>query len=211
MMQTSDLDSYMASLRSHLGPMTLVEREEILREIAAHIRDSAEQSGNSVEGVLERLGPADQLAAQYRDGLLIRKASHSISPWLLLRATLRLATKGVSGVVVFFVAVFGYAFGVGFVLSAFAKCIFPAHTGAWVRGGELVISGTQLYIPQPPAHEILGWWYVPITLTIGSLLTLATTFVIRTSLRISHRVQVRLRVNGHNASMTYGDLASHKG
>ena len=192
MTQTMELDTYMSSLRSHLGPITLGEREEILREIGAHIRDSIEQSGSSLEATLARLGPAEELAAQYRDGLLIRRASRSISPLLLLRAALRLATKGVSGIVVFFAAILGYAIGGGFVLSAFAKCIFPAHTGAWVREGKLVMSGTTLFTPQPPAHEILGWWYVPAALVVGSLLLLFTTFVIQRSLRISQTIQTKL-------------------
>lgn len=194
MIQTTELDSYMSSLRSSLGPLTLNEREEILREIKAHIRDSVEQSRSNVEAVLARLGPAEELAAQYRDCLLIRRASRSISPLLLLRATLRLATKGLSGIVVFFAAIFGYAIGGGFVLSAVAKCIFPGHTGVWVNGGELVMSGTTLtsYIPQPPAHEILGWWYVPLTLALGSFLLLLTTFIIRSALRASKYVQAKL-------------------
>jgi hypothetical protein len=187
-----ELDTYMSSLRSHLGPMTLSQREEILREIGAHIRDSIEQSGTSLETVLTRLGPPDELAAQYRDGLLIRRASRSISPLLLLRAALRLATKGVSGIVVFFAAVLGYAMGGGFVLSAFAKCIFPAHSGVWVSDGKFIFWGTNLYIPPPPAHEIAGWWYVPATLVAGSLLTLLTTFVIQRSLRISQTIQTKL-------------------
>ena len=197
-----ELDVYISSLRSHLGPMSLDEREEILREISAHIRDSVEESGSSLQMVLERLGPADELASQYRDGLLIRRASLSISPVLLLRAALRLATKGVSGVIVFFAAVFGYALGGGLVLSAFAKCIFPAHTGVWIRGGELVSSGTQLYVPQSGANEVLGWWYVPITLVVGSLLTLLTTLVIRKSLRLSQTVQARLAF-GRQAAVTH--------
>ncbi len=86
MKQETELDSYMSSLRGHLGPMALGEREEILCEISAHIRDSVEQSNLTVEAVLERLGPPDELAAQYRDGLLIRIASQSASPVLLLRA-----------------------------------------------------------------------------------------------------------------------------
>jgi hypothetical protein len=35
-------------------------------------------------------------------------------------------------------------------------------------------------------------WYVPLMLTAGSLTLLATTFIIRTSLRISQRWQARL-------------------
>jgi hypothetical protein len=37
------IDSYLTALRLHLGPLTIAEREEIVREITAHIRDSAEE------------------------------------------------------------------------------------------------------------------------------------------------------------------------
>src|ERR1035438_5355198 len=124
------MESYLATLRLHLAPLTLGEREEILREITAHVRDSAEQSGASVETVLARLGPAETLAKEYRDGLLISGASRSFSPIVLLRATLRLATKSVSGILVFFLSILGYSFGVAFVLIALIKTVAPTHAGA---------------------------------------------------------------------------------
>jgi len=192
MIETIQIDTYLSTLRTHLGSMTLSERDEIIREISAHIRDSVEQTGASLETVISRLGPPDQLAAEYRDGLLIRTASRSISPVKLLRGALRLATKGVFGVIVFFVGVVGYAIGGGFVLSGMIKPILPAHTGMWMRDGQLVAYGTQFPAVGPPAHEVLGMWYIPIMLTAGSLLLLATTFVIRTSLRISQRWQAGL-------------------
>ena len=185
-------DEYLTSLRLHLGPLTIGEREEIVREIGAHIRDSAEETGAAVESVLARLGPAEALAAQYRDGLLIRQASHSISPLVLLRATLRLATKGVSGIFVFFAAVFGYCIGGGFVLTGLLKPILPANTGLWVLDGHLVSSGTLFPPPSWPAHEVLGMWYCPLALVLGSLTLLLTTFVIQRLLRLSQRVQSRL-------------------
>jgi uncharacterized membrane protein len=192
MTETIQIDTYLSSLRTHLGPMTLGERDEIVREISSHIRDSAEESGGNVETILARLGSAEELAAQYRDGVLIRQASRSISPVKLMRGALRLATKGVSGVIVFFVGMFGYIIGGGCVLSGLLKGVFPAHTGTWFQDGRLIASGTQLYIPPPPAHEVLGMWYIPLMLTVGSLTLLATTFVIRTSLRISQRWQAKL-------------------
>ena len=39
---TQSTEAYIADLRTHLAPITLSEREDILREITAHIRDSAE-------------------------------------------------------------------------------------------------------------------------------------------------------------------------
>ena len=193
------IDDYLVSLRSHLGPMTLAEREEIVREIGAHIRDSAEEAGASIDTVLKRLGPPEALAAQYRDGMLIRRASLSISPLLLLRGALRLATKGAAGIVVFFVAVFGYALGSGLVLTALVKPILPLNTCMWFRDGVLVSSGVIFPAPAPPQHEVLGMWYIPLALIIGSLTLLATSFVIRTSLRLSQRWQWRLRQPSHSS------------
>ena len=186
------IESYLTTLRLHLGPVTLAEREEIVREIEAHVRDSAEESGATAETILARLGPAEELAAQYRDGLLISKASRSFSPLVLLRATLRLATKGLSGILVFFCGIFGYSFGGGLVLTALIKPILPANTGWWYNDGHLVSAGVLFPPPAPPAHEVLGMWYIPLALTSGSLLLLLTTFLIRTSLRVAQRLQSKL-------------------
>jgi uncharacterized membrane protein len=186
------IDSYLTALRLHLGPLTIAEREEIVREITAHIRDSAEEPGASFESVLARLGPADKLAAQYRDGLLIRQASRSFSPFVLLRGALRLATKGLAGVFVFSCAVFGYSFGVGFILVAFTKMVFPAQAGAWVQDGRLIEAGAFIHGVPTQAHEVLGIWIIPLGLALGSLTLLLTSYLIRASLRVSQRVQARV-------------------
>jgi uncharacterized membrane protein len=190
--EQQQIDDYLTALRERLSPMTSEDREEIVREIQSHIRDSAGQRGASAVDTLARLGPADKLAAQYVDGLIIQRASRSISPLVLLRGAMRLATKGISGILVCFCGFLGYVLGSGFVLSAFAKCLFPTHTGTWVDQGQVVASGTLLYVPQPPAHEILGTWYIPIALTLGSLTLIATTILMRSSLRVSRRWQAKL-------------------
>ena len=125
MIADRQMEVYLTSLRAHLGPMTLNEREEILREIEAHVRDAQEEPGATLDNVLRRLGTPGQLAAQYRDGMLIREASRSYSPVTLMRGALRLATRGLSGIFVFFAGMIGYAVGSGFVLSAMLKPVFP--------------------------------------------------------------------------------------
>jgi hypothetical protein len=142
------------------------------------------------------MGSAGDLASQYRDGLLISQASRSLSPLVLLRGTLRLATKGAFGILVFFLGVFGYLFGGSLVLSGLMKPIFPANTGLWVikygRSVRIVSSGVLFPPPAPPAHEVLGLWYILLTLAVGSLTLLFTTWAIRRSLRFSQHWQSRL-------------------
>lgn len=193
MTHDNEIGSYLTALRTHLGPLTIGEREEIVREIEAHIRDSAEESGAGVSAILARLGPAEELAAQYRDGLLVRRASTSFSPPLLLRATLRLATKGIAGVIVFFLGLFGYAIGATMVISALFKPFQPANTGVWFTESRTIDSGI-LYPPPPSsAHELLGWWFIPIMLVLGSLTLLATTFAIRQFLSVSQHLSAKLQ------------------
>jgi hypothetical protein len=193
MTQEMQIESYLTALRYNLGPLTIADREEIVREISAHIRDSAEEPGASIPSVLSGLGPAEKLAAQYRDGLLIRQASRSNSPLVLLRGASRLATKGIFGFFVFFVGMSGYLIGGGLVLTAFIKPILPSNTGLWLDGdGHIVSSGVLFPPPGPFAHEVLGIWYIPISLIAGSLALLFTNWAIRTALRLSQRFQARL-------------------
>ena len=141
--------------------------------------------------MLRRLGTPEDLASQYRDGMLIRSASRSYSPITLLRGALRLGTRGLSGMIVFFAGVVGYAVGGGFVLSAMLKPVFPGNTGLWVHDGQLVDFGTHFPAPSG-AHEVLGNWYIFVSLVLGSLLILATMYLIRATLRLSKMAQIRL-------------------
>ncbi len=187
------VDRYLTTLRANLPSLTIAEREEIVREIKAHVRDSAEQSGASVEAILAGLGRAESLAAQYRDGGLISRASRSLSPLVLLRATLRLATKGIAGIVVFFLGLFGYALGGGLVVTALVKPILPANTGIWLDGsGHFKDLGVMFPPSNANAHVIPGLWYIPAALVAGSLLLLLTTWAIKGFLRFSQRWQSRL-------------------
>jgi len=190
MTDEQQVEQYLSSLRANLGAITLAEREEILREIRAHIRDSAEEPGNSVSVVLLRLGPAAALAAEYRDGVLIRQASRSFSPWSLMRATLRIAARGILGILVFVCGLSGYLTGFVLILTAFLKPFFPGRTGLWTNGSAehpQYLGGTMSHTPQPPMHEILGWWLIPAALLAGAFFLVLTTFAIRFFLRISPR------------------------
>lgn len=203
MMNKTAAERYLAALRAQLGPVTVGEREEILREIGAHIRDSAEEPGSSVEAVLERLGTPEALAAEYRDSLLIRQASRSFSPLLQLRGALRLATKRFFGVVVFFCALFGYLIGGGLLLSGLLKPLLPGNTGVWMIGSHVVDSGTLFPVPVAPAREVLGYWYIPLALTAGALLVIATMWAIQLCLRTSKFCQSRLGAAGRHSAVAH--------
>ncbi|MGD0648973.1 MAG: DUF1700 domain-containing protein [Acidobacteriaceae bacterium] len=181
-------EAYLADLRTQLAPITLAEREEILREIAAHIRDSVE-TGTPIQTVLARLGTPAQLAAEYRDGQLIRTASRSVSPVTLLRATLRLATKSVTGIIVFFFAFFGYITGGAMVIGGVLKPFLPNRIGLFTTSATKEAWKQTGIITNDVHGEMFGWWGVPIALVGGVIILILTTYAIRLFLRLSQRVQ----------------------
>lgn len=182
--QDVKIDNYLRKLRECLPYMSVADREEIVREISVHIRECALEPDRSIEGVLERLGSAESLASQYRHDLLIQHASRSISPVLILRATIALAKRGMEGFVLFIGALFGYALGGGLLVTAILKPIFPRQTGLWIGPGVFDFG-----IHEPryayPVREVLGWWYIPLALSLGSFFVWLTTHGIRRFLRRS--------------------------
>jgi len=182
--QEVQIDNYLRKLRECLPNMSVADRDEIVREISVHIRECAQEPDRSIEGILKRLGSAEGLASQYNHDLLIRHASRSISPVLILRATLELAKRGVEGFVLFLGALIGYALGGGLVVTAILKPIFPRQTGLWIGPG---VFNFGIHEPRyaDPVHEVLGWWYIPVALSLGCFFVWLTTYGIRRFLRRS--------------------------
>jgi hypothetical protein len=178
------IDNYLSKFRERLPAMSVADREEIVREISVHIRESAQEPDSSVDEILHRLGPAESLASEYEHGLLIQHASRSISPLLILRATLELAKRGMEGFVVFLGVITGYALGGGLLLTAILKPIFPRQTGLWIGPG---VFNFGIHFPRfaDPVHEVLGWWYIPAAFWLGSFFLWLTTYGIRRFLRRS--------------------------
>jgi len=204
--QELEIDNYLRRLRECLPQMSVADREEIVREISVHIRESAQETNSSLDGILARLGSAEDLASEYGQDALIRHASHSFSPVLILRATVELAKRGIEGLALFLSALLGYTLGGGLVLTAILKPIFPRQTGLWIGPGVFDFG---LHEPPPvyPAHEVLGWRYIPIALSFGWLFLWVTTLGVRWFLRRSRsRGSVFARNRAH-ISANAGTLA----
>jgi hypothetical protein len=182
--QWLQIDNYLGRLRKSLPRMAVAEREEIVREISAHIHECAQEPGSNVDHILNRLGPPEILARQYGHELLVRRASRSFSPVLILRVTLALARRGAEGFALFFGTVVGYALGGGLVLTAVLKPIFPRNVGLWIGPGVFDFG---FHVPghSDPVHEVLGRMYIPVALVLGYFFIWLTTIGIRWYLRRS--------------------------
>ena len=188
------IEAYLADFKAGLKGLPAADRNEFVSEISAHIRDSVE-AGRSIDDVLSQLGPAKELAAQYREALWLDRASRTISPWFMLQGVFWLAKTSALGFICFVVALIGYVTGSGMIFTALLKPFMPQQVGLWVGPGVFDFgirvagkmqggAGMAMAIaPNSQVHDVLGSWYIPVALTIGSLFLLGTTVVLRKLLR----------------------------
>lgn len=183
--QLSDerIDTYMGRLDDALSKLLPSDREEILREIHAHIIESTSSAPDrnaAVERVLRLLGTPEELAGRYTTEALLSHASHSFSPWLIVRTCWQWAKLGIKGTLAFMLALFGYGLALGFTVSVFLKPLMPSKIGLWT-GPE----GFGIIIPDHPElmRELLGNYFVPVIAVAAFLFAIGTTYLLRWMMR----------------------------
>jgi len=167
----SKIENYLARTRIALRGLPEREIEDILRELRSHATEIAEQQGDDVDAALQSLGDPTRLAKTYLAENQMTRAECSRSPLVILLG-LRHATRTRWGRVTTTAL---YAFGYINILAlwsvAIEKLFAPSQVGLWFTPGNLwsltLVKGGN---PPPGAHELLGWWLVPILFITGWVL-----------------------------------------
>lgn len=173
------IERYLLRFRIALGNAPQVEKDELVAEIRSHILDRL--ASDPEAAILADLGPPEKLAAAYLAEGLLKRAAWSVSPILIMRATLHWAMTGVRGFLVFLVLLVGYVTGAGFYICAIAKPFFPEYVGLWT--GPHRFSFGLIVPPETATGEILGIWFAPVALVLGSLCLIGVTHFVRWMIR----------------------------
>jgi len=167
-------------LRFRLALSGVSDKEEIVSEIRSHIIDRLQDTSRPLTDVVEQtlaaLGTPEVLAARYHTDGLLARAANTMSPLLLLRATMRWAMTGIRGFIAFLVLFVGYSTAATFYLSAVLKPLLPDKIGLWFGPHGLMMG-----IPAEGSRdtELLGPWYAPVALACGCLCIIGTTKFVR--------------------------------
>jgi uncharacterized membrane protein len=180
------IDAYLMQLRKSLGELPPEEVSEILKEIRGHILERAEASGELTEerlvAILKALGSPEQIAPLYQADAVVARARGSLSPRVVMRGIHRWSTLSIWGFAFFVLGVIGYATGAALALAGVLKIFSPDRIGAWVGPHQVFDIGVN---SEPGARDVLGWWLVPLGLIGGPALFIATTRVLRWTLRFA--------------------------
>jgi uncharacterized membrane protein len=182
------VDAYLMRLRRSLGELPAEDVNDILREIRSHILERAEAAGDMTDETLMRilreLGQPEDIGPLYQADAMVARARSSFSPSLILRTTLRWGMRSVAGFVAFIAGIVGYSIAIGFFGCALLKPFLPDQIGLWMHPNGVSLGTIS---SQATAHDLLGWWIIPVGLVVGALLLVWTTHFLRWLLRYAVR------------------------
>ena len=94
----------------------------------------------------------------------------------MLQTAALLARLSSKAVIVLAVSLVGYAVA-GYAFSlAVLKLLIPRHVGVWhvPNSADPLTYSIGRTVPPPGAHELFGWWIVPVALGLGTISALLT-------------------------------------
>jgi hypothetical protein len=164
------LETYLQAVEGHLKSLRPEDRSEIVRELRSHVLDrvKGDLSDASVCATLMTLGDPREIA---RINLRLRVAAvvDRGAPLTVVRPLTRLAKVSGEGLLALVLSLAGYAFAGCWLLVALAKPFAPDRVGFWLLPdpqGDLSVSLGR-HSASIGGHEVLGWWIIPLGLTIG--------------------------------------------
>jgi uncharacterized membrane protein len=163
------LDLYLDQVRRYLHGLSETERAEIVAELRSHVLDRVEGEflPDKVDAALAALGAPRQVAQLNLSERMAERVAQNRSPLTVLGAVGRLAGASLYGFFTFLVSIIGYGIAAGFLLTAVVKPFAPDRAGLFVSGPHSFSLGVVDH--SATAHELLGWWIIPIGVIIGAL------------------------------------------
>ena len=169
----SRINGYLFVLERSLGsflPADVVR--DAVREIESHVRervastDAMPNEREALERILAELGPPLRVAQAYSAERTIDEAVATGRVVPMLRAVWTLALRTFVGSAIATGLFSAYAAGIGFLVIAALKPIFPNNVGLIGRNGGPWSLGA--LFPLPPGATVHGgYWIIPVSIACG--------------------------------------------
>jgi hypothetical protein len=161
-----EIEIYVRRLMCALQPLPAEDRAAIASEIRGHLADCAARGEGALPRALDGMGVPELLGRSYVEEYRLAGALEKGSPVRLLAIVLGLAMRGLGGFFGGLSVLALYLVGASFFLVAGAKLVEPANVGMWIAPNYFSFA---ILDAGPPisAHEMLGYWIVPLSVLLG--------------------------------------------
>lgn len=193
-------NDYIRRCRTATSILSEKDREEVLLEVNSHIYEylSANSAANQMEAllnVLERLGAPEETLKEVVAIKKIGQATRTFNPKHLIQA---LALNLTNGVIYIILSVL-FLFEIVFPILIILKFIYPDRVGLFVYSNGTFRFGYQNetgsggigfgFFNSVKGTEILGSWFIPVSLLIAVLIYIGIVFFLKAVKRNKKRIK----------------------
>lgn len=164
-------DKYQDRVEKLAGALAAPQRRDMLLEIRAHLLESMLRGegdeSQRLEQAIAQLGRPEEFVPGWVEERLSQAADPALmmrSRWQLLRLD---ATRGLLGLLRSIALGFGYMLVFYSFVMFILKILFPENVGLFVLPNGVPLVG---YADAEGISELLGWWFLPISLLLGVVL-----------------------------------------
>lgn len=174
-------ENYLKQIQSATKELDKENQNDILMELNSHIYESMSKIGdesNEVENIvntLDKIGNPKEVLKPLIAEKKLSQATKTFNPVHVFRA---LILNFSYGAIYFFFFIL-YLFIFSFVLLIIGKVIYPDYVGLFYKEGEFLHYGGVFKYGEFQQYEILGGWFIPVTILIGIIFYFLLTLLLR--------------------------------
>lgn len=174
-------DKYLEQISAATNKLAETDRMDIIMEMNSHIYESMAKSSSENDekdnliSVLDKLGNPKIMLKPLIAEKKLNQATRTFNPVHVFQAVALNLSQGIMYVVFFILYLFLLSFGFLIV----AKILYPSNFGFYYLKGEIFQFGGFVTNQNVVAHEILGNWFIPVTIALGLIFYFIITLLLR--------------------------------
>ena len=164
-------ENYLKQIQSATKKLSNEDQNDILMELNSHIFESISKINNEENEVkilldtLEKIGIPSEILKPLIAERKLNQATKTFNPIHIFQALILNFSYGI----IYFIFFILYLFLFSFVVLIFAKMFYPDNVGFYYKKGEIFQYGGFLQDKNIQQYEILGIWFIPVTILLGVL------------------------------------------
>lgn len=174
-------ENYLKQIQSAIKKLNQEDQNDILMEMNSHIYES--MSKNEVENnelknlinTLDKIGIPNDILKPLVAEKKLTQATKTFNPIHIFEALILNFSYGI----IYFIFFILYLFLFSFIILIFGKLFYPNNVGLFYKKGEIFQYGGFIENEKLQNSEILGNWFIPITILLGILFYLLITLLLK--------------------------------
>lgn len=164
-------ENYLKQIQSVTKKLSNEDQNDILMELNSHIFESISKIHNEENEVkilldtLDKIGIPSEILKPLIAERKLNQATKTLNPIHIFQALILNFSYGI----IYFIFFILYLFLFSFVVLIFAKMFYPNNVGFYYKKGEIFQYGGFLEVKNIQQYEILGIWFIPVTILLGVL------------------------------------------